>query len=948
MIRRSTPRRPNPLFILPGLLVACSLSCEGERGKSGVIVVAPEEEPGETLPGTTITILSLIGGSGPGNAFQPGDRISFRFTVETRAGNPIDIATMGSLAALVSGPTFNYQRVLARVTDLRQAAISNGDAEGSYTYTFAEPIPGEYLPPLNDSPSFGPGDGELAGQPLLSGTYTLGVEGYKTYTVDGVEYRDAGNTTADFLLGSATTPEPRDVVTTAHCNQCHRSIRAHGGSRVDNVTHCLLCHTSGAEDRNAAGAAGGTPGVTIDFRVMIHKIHNAAHLPSVLGVATRSDGTRDYAATPRPYEIVGFNDTVHDFSAVAFPVWPNLSIPMPRDAGYSALTAEEKALDDAIRMGVTACDKCHGDPDRDGPIEAPGQGGLVYAQPTRRACGSCHDDVDWDVLYAANSQAMGPQPDDSGCNVAGCHPASGTALSPLDAHIHPLLDPAVNPGTNVLVSSLVEAGANDGDGTIDPGEKIRVEVSFTDDGGAELSPGDIASVNCLISGPVNNRNLLLSTSIPLAALAGPQPHAINVPEAVLLEYAGDASGSFPEDFTTSRAPHWNVAGAVTTVRVRTGLTGVDSTLATASLALDNHVDLASAAGFLRNDFIVVDDGAPGLEEYAQVTLVDGNRLWLNPALRFAHAAGAPVDVATLVTKAAPGDYTLDLASGTITEASEFGAGNAVIVSYTSDYILPAVFPPALNDSPDLGEVQAKWKGLSILDGTYELGIYASRNLSVTGFGETTTYRSTSLSDKMGFLAGGATELTSYDLIPAGDTCTSCHDDLLFHGGGRRGLDTCILCHGTAGSEDRARYTAANAPATTGVAIEFREMLHKIHRGRDLAGADTYQVIGFGSAPYPDNFTVAMYDEVGFPAMPEGVKQCDTCHGESDSWKAPIVREHPEATVPARSWTTVCTACHDSSSTATHAAINTAGGVESCGVCHGPGREFSVEVSHRVY
>ena len=34
---------------------------------------------------------------------------------------------------------------------------------------------------------------------------------------------------------------------------------------------------------------------------MVHKIHNGQHLPSVLGVATKPDGSRDYGATPTPY-----------------------------------------------------------------------------------------------------------------------------------------------------------------------------------------------------------------------------------------------------------------------------------------------------------------------------------------------------------------------------------------------------------------------------------------------------------------------------------------------------------------------------------------------------------------------------------------------------------------------------------------------------------------------
>lgn len=938
------------ILLLTGLALAPGLACRGKRGKSGTVfvVTTPEEQPGATLPGTVISILSLEGGSGPAGAFRPGDRLSFKFTIKTRAGNPIDIDTLGALSALVSGPTFNYQRVLARVTDLRAASVSNEDAEGSYTYTFADPIPDSYLAPLNDTASFGPGDGELAGETLLSGTYTLGVEGYKTYKVGETDYRDAYNATVDFLVGSATTLEPRSVVTTAHCNQCHLSIRAHGGNRVNNVTQCLLCHTSGAEDRNVPAAAGGTPGITIDFRVLIHKIHNAAHLPSVLGVTTKVDGTRDYDATPKPYEIVGFNNNVDDFSEYAFPVWPNLNIPMPRDAGYSALTAEHKAVDDTIRTGATACDKCHGDPDGGGPIEAPSQGGLVYSQPSRRACGSCHDDVDWTTLYAANSQSMAAQPDDSGCNITGCHVASGTPLSPLDGHIHPLLNPAVNGGLNVALDSAVEAGTNNADGTIDTGEKIQLTLSFTDDSGTAVAPAGLASINCIISGPTSSRNLLLSTSVPTAALTGSQPFTVNVPEAVALEFRGDATGAFPEDFVTARSPHWNVTGAVTTVRVRTGLTGVGSTLATASRALDNYVDLADSTGFLRNDFVVVEDAVLGAEEYAQVSLVDGNRLWLSPALRVAHAGGAAVEVATLVTKAVATDYTLDAATGTITEVTEFGDGNAVLVSYTSDYLLPAVYPLALNDSPDLGEAQGKWKGLALLDGTYEVGVYASRSLSVTGYGETTTYRGTSLSSKKEILVGAATELSSYDLISSAANCNSCHNDIFFHGGGRRGFDTCVLCHGTAGSEDRARYTAANAPATTGLTIEFRDMLHKIHMGEELSKAASYQVVGFGSSAYPDNFGVSMYDEIEFPAMPGGVKNCVACHGDTDAWKEPAPREHDDAMTTATVWQTVCTACHDADSTAAHVSANTIGGVESCGVCHGAGKEFSVEVVHRAY
>jgi OmcA/MtrC family decaheme c-type cytochrome len=267
-----------------------------DRGENTSTVVARTDD----APGVVIAITALAGASGEGGSFQVGDRVSVTFTIKKNNGSWWNIGEFASGRILLSGPSFNYQRVIPEKTDLVTASVSNAD--GSYTYTFADPIPATYASPLNDTTSFTGLDGELAGQALVAGTYTVGMYAYWNYTVDSVAYRDAGNATSDFRFGGVADLAPREVVKQDNCNQCHVSLRAHGGIRRD-VKLCLLCHTSGSEDKNVATVEGGTPGASVDFRVMIHKIHNAAHLPSLLGVATNEDGSRNYSATPkRKYE----------------------------------------------------------------------------------------------------------------------------------------------------------------------------------------------------------------------------------------------------------------------------------------------------------------------------------------------------------------------------------------------------------------------------------------------------------------------------------------------------------------------------------------------------------------------------------------------------------------------------------------------------------------------
>lgn len=338
--------------------------------------------------------------------------------------------------------------------------------------------------------------------------------------------------------------------------------------------------------------------------------------------------------------------------------------------------------------------------------------------------------------------------------------------------------------------------------------------------------------------------------------------------------------------------------------------------------------------------------------------MEDDRIWLSSlytsnysiGFRFAHSAGAVVGVATMTTLASGVDYNLTEGSGLITEIGDIGTNVPVVVTYTSDYVVPAVFPGALNGSPDLTEMDGDWTGLATASGVYRLGIQAARSFSVVVDTETTSYTAASPPNvvNLEFLDDADTA------VPARlDTanCASCHVDIAFHGGSRRGPDTCLLCHGTAGAEDRAVYVAPGQTNTTeGLTISFRTMLHKIHHGAELAAGSDYVVNGFGSG-YPNNYSAHTYEEVEFPRLDGGTSACAACHGaDNEAWKVPADRDHPDGQdVSTQVWRVTCNSCHDSAEVTAHIEAQTSpSGGESCALCHGDGKEYAVEKMHRRY
>ncbi len=245
-------------------------------------------------------------------------------------------------------------------------------------------------------------------------THRVGIYGSRNLTTWGLgtNYADA---TFDFVPNGAKVTVVRDIVRTPDCNSCHDSLAEHGGSRK-SVQLCIMCHQPQTVDPNT--------GNTLDMPVLIHKIHMGSSLPSVVAGGK--------------YQIVGFQNSVNDFSTVVYPA------------------------------DVRRCQTCHN------PKNGAAQTNAWMTTPNRAACGACHDDVNF--VTGVNHQSL-PQADDTQC--ATCHIPQGTQefdASILGAHTIPTQS-VTAPGINLAITKVTN-------GT--PGKAPTVTFTIKDNSGAGI------------------------------------------------------------------------------------------------------------------------------------------------------------------------------------------------------------------------------------------------------------------------------------------------------------------------------------------------------------------------------------------------------------------------------------------------------------------------------
>ncbi len=372
-------------------LVAAGLTLAACSGKDG----APGAQGTPGTPGTPPTPPGVTKGLHVAVTSVSTDpatsAISVRFTLKDDRGYPVDIAGIYSVNSPVQ-PRFSLAYVSQDVNGyvlpynvLTQSSSSSAPtvfqptaynpagspAQGSivendfgdYTYTF---------PAADITAANGAVTKAVAYDPAqLGSTHTIWIQATRQTDVDNaldVLTFFAVNQEYDYIPNGSGTPLKRELVLTSNCSKCHSEFKPetlsgpdaafHGGGRVE-APYCNVCHNPGRVSNPDANSM-----------VFIHRIHNSEMLvrqttgTSTTGIQVggNTDGTDLTCSSSSPCTCTVANPCVPDaFHGIA-------DVTYPQD--------------------IRRCNTCHG---------GAAQGGQALSRPSRQACGSCHDYVDFDT-----------------------------------------------------------------------------------------------------------------------------------------------------------------------------------------------------------------------------------------------------------------------------------------------------------------------------------------------------------------------------------------------------------------------------------------------------------------------------------------------------------------------------------------------------------------------
>jgi len=452
-------------------------------------------------------------------------------------------------------------------------------------------------------------------------------------------------------------------------------------------------------------------------------------------------------------------------------------------------------------------------------------------QPSRMACGSCHDNI-WFGALAQMPAGMTNHPvavtDDSNCSL--CHPADGAITPPVGypvSAVHQIPPPKIN-GIDIAMTPPANGSF------YVAGEKPVVTLVFKNDAGASI--GD--------------HTVVTTTNFSTARLFVYGPRSGTMP--VLTSIAKYGVDTARASVTCSVNGPWAISNKVFKIAIN-GSAPQDITIP----GVSNLVTAAQVVAALNPVITNLNGGAIA-------TVASSTRVMLKTLIR---GEAARIEIYS-------GEVTTAMgwkAKGVVLEPDVFVAaistpGNDLRpVLDPLDFADPMVTLTTTNIMYQLDDVAG------LLPGTY--GVYAYQ-LPVAGKIPGMT-NPTGLGQIL-FQVGTATPEKKI-----ATNCADCHGDTIFHlyegpiHAATFDPDYCKACHDYSHPNTGDMFKNQGGTSLNGWSgygsMPISRRVHGVHRGNYLE--------------HPEEvYANATVDTFGHIIMPQDIRNCTKCHAETDSWK----------------------------------------------------------------